>query len=89
LVAVRLPADKAKEARGRLRREQGSEVTAESLAMADFVVVFTTVPKDTLSAERVLELYRLRWQIELHIKRDKSIAGLNRLPNRRPDTVYT
>lgn len=89
LVAVRLPADKAKEARERLQREQGSTLTAESLAMADFVVVFTTVPQDRLSAERVLELYALRWQIELHIKRDKSIAGLDRLPNRRPDTIYT
>jgi len=89
LVAVRLPADKAKQARERLRREQGSQVTAESLTMASFVVVFTTVPKDKLSAERVLELYGLRWQIELHIKRDKSIAGLDRLPNQRPDTVYT
>jgi IS4 transposase len=89
LVAVRLPADKAEEARERLRREQGNEVTAESLAMASFVVVFTTVPKNKLSAELVLELYGLRWQIELHIKRDKSIAGLDRLPNRRPDTVYT
>jgi hypothetical protein len=89
LVAVRLPADKAKEARERLRREQGSQVTAESLTMANFVVVFTTVSKDKLSAERVLELYGLRWQIELHIKRDKSIAGLDRLPNQRPDTVYT
>jgi len=86
---VRLPADKAKQARERLRREQGSQVTAESLTMASFVVVFTTVPKDKLSAERVLELYGLRWQIELHIKRDKSIAGLDRLPNQRPDTVYT
>jgi hypothetical protein len=46
LVAVRLPADKAETARERLRREQGSEVTAESLAMAGFVVVFTTVPKE-------------------------------------------
>jgi hypothetical protein len=89
LIAVRLPPDKAQEARERLRREQGSQVTAESLAMADFVVVFTTVSKDKLHAERVLELYRLRWQVELHIKRDKSIAGLDRLPNRRPDTVYT
>ncbi len=89
LVAVRLPEDKAKEARGRLRREQGNEVTEESLAMASFVVVFTTVPKNKLFAELVLELYGLRWQIELHIKRDKSIAGLDRLPNRRPDTVYT
>jgi hypothetical protein len=89
LVAVRLPEDKAKEARERLRREQGSDVTEESLAMASFVVVFTTVPQHKLSAELVLELYGLRWQIELHIKRDKSIAGLDRLPNRRPDTVYT
>jgi len=89
LIAVRLPEDKAKEARKRLRREQGDELTAESLAMASFVVVFTTVPKNKLSAELVLELYGLRWQIELHIKRDKSIAGLDRLPNRRPDTVYT
>jgi hypothetical protein len=54
-----------------------------------FVGVFTTVPKSKLSAELVLELYGLRWQVELHIKRDKSIAGLDRLPNRRPDTVYT
>ncbi len=89
LVAVRLPAQKAKQARERLRREQGREVTAESLAMANFIAVFATVPKEALSAERVLELYRLRWQVELHIKRDKSIAGLDRLPNRRPDTVYT
>lgn len=89
LVAVRLPEDKAKEARDRLRREQGKEVTEESLAMASFVVVFTTVPKNKLSAGLVLELYGLRWQVELHIKRDKSIAGLDRLPNRRPDTVYT
>jgi hypothetical protein len=89
LVALRLPVDKVQEARERLRREQGKEVSAESLAMAEFVVVFTTVPADKLCAERVLELYGLRWQVELHIKRDKSIAGLDQLPNRRPDTVYT
>ena len=57
--------------------------------MADFVVVFTTVPKERLSDEHILELYRLRWQVELHIKRDKSIAGLDQLPNYRPDTIYT
>ena len=55
--------------------------------MADFVVVLITVPKDRLSTERVLELYTLRWQVELTIKRDKSIAGLDRLPNFRQDTI--
>jgi len=89
LVAVRLPDDKADEARARLRREQGSDLTKESLEMADFVVLYTTVPKARLTTEQILELYGLRWQVELHIKRDKSIAGLDQLPNFRPDTVYT
>jgi hypothetical protein len=87
LCAVRLPDDKAEEARQRLRREMGSKVTAESLDMAAFVIVFVTAPKARLSTEQVIELYRLRWQIELTIKRDKSIAGLDRLPNFRDDTI--
>jgi hypothetical protein len=87
LCAVRLPEDKAEQARQRLHREMGSKVTAESLAMAAFVIVFVTVPKARLSTEQVIELYRLRWQVELTIKRDKSIAGLDRLPNFRDDTI--
>lgn len=85
--AVRLPPDKAAEARARLRRENGNNVSAESLKMANFVAVFTTVPPDRLTTARVLELYALRWQIELSIKRDKSIAGLDHLPNFRTDTI--
>ena len=87
LCALRLPAHKAAEARERARREQGAAVTRETLAAAEFVVVFTTA--DRLSADLVLELYRLRWQVELHFKRDKSLTGLDRLPNHRPDTVYS
>jgi hypothetical protein len=87
LCAVRLPPNKAEEARDRARREQGAQVTTETLEMAEFVVVFTTVPKNVLIAEQILELYRLRWQVELSIKRDKSIAGLDRLPNYRDDTI--
>jgi hypothetical protein len=89
LCAFRLPADKAHEARLRLRREQGTDVTEQSLAMADFVVVFTTVPVRALTCIQVLELYRLRWQIELDFKRDKSTTGLDQLPNRLPCTIET
>jgi len=87
LCAVRLPPDKIDEARTRLRREHGSDVSAEMLEMAAFVAIFTTVPKERLSLDRVLELYALRWQVELRIKRDKSIAGLDKLPNFRDDTI--
>ena len=89
LCALLLPPDKAEEARQRARREQGRSVTEETLVAAQYVVVFTTVPSSRLTAALVMELYGLRWQIELHIKRDKSIAGLDRLPNFRSDTVYS
>ena len=85
--AVRLPPNKAEEARARLKREQGADVTPESLVMAEFVVLFTTVPRSRLGTDRIMELYGLRWQVELSIKRDKSIAGLDRLPNFRDDTI--
>jgi hypothetical protein len=87
LCAVRLPREKADEARSRLRRESDGPPTAESLAMADFVVLFTTVTRDELSLDQVLELYRARWQLELDFKRDKSITGLDLLPNFLPETI--
>ena len=89
LCAVRLPPDKAEEARRRLRKEQGGKVSKESLIAAGFVVVFTTAPPARLSKDHILELSGLRWQVELHIKRDKSIARLNKLPNFRSDTIFS
>lgn len=89
LCAMRLPNDKVEEARERLRREEGNEVTAESLEAAAWLIVFTTVPRSRMKAGCVLQLYRIRWQVELEIKREKSIGGLSRLPNFREDTIAT
>jgi hypothetical protein len=58
------------------------------LKAAEFVVVFTTVAAELIPTEGILERYALRWQVELHIKRDQSIAGLGRLPNFREDTIF-
>ena len=58
------------------------------LRKAEFVVLFTTVPGARMTAELVMECYRLRWGVELKIKRDKSIEGLDKLPNFRPDTIH-
>jgi hypothetical protein len=89
LIAARLPEDKAEEARVRLRREQGRELTEESLEMAAYVVLFTTVPFTRLSSQWCMQAYRLRWQVELLFKRWKSLCGFDRLPNERPDTIIT
>jgi hypothetical protein len=53
-------------------------------------VVLTTLPSDKYTAEKILSLYRLRWQVELFFKRIKSIGGMRRLPvwNERSAEVY-
>jgi hypothetical protein len=89
LCAVRLPGEQAEKARQRLRRQYGSKVTPEALEAAAWVIVFTTVSSERLTTQQVLALYRLRWQVELEIKRDKSIGGLDKLPNFRDDTIST
>jgi hypothetical protein len=88
LVAIRLPPDLAEQARMRVRAELGPAVTEQSLRTAAFVVLFTTIPSSRMSAEQVMTLYSLRWQVELRIKRDKSITELDRLPNFRSDTIH-
>ena len=85
---VRLPKDKAAEARARAQREANGACDAETLQAAEFVIVFTSVLNE-LTGEQVVELYRVRWQVELEFKRSKSICELDRLPNFRPDTIYS
>ena len=50
---------------------------------ATYVIVFTTFPAAEFPGERVLECYRLRWQVELVFKRFKSLAQLGHLPSAR------
>jgi hypothetical protein len=87
LVAVRLPENKAEEARRRVLREHGSDATQEQLEAASFVALFTSTPRGRLSAKRCLQAYELRWQIELQFKRWKSLCDFDRLPNYRDDTI--
>ncbi|MCW5831701.1 MAG: transposase [Labilithrix sp.] len=87
VVAIRLPAVQAEKARARLARERGSKVSELEREIASYVVLFTTVPKSRLNANLCLELYRLRWQIELLFKRWKSLCGFDRLPNYLDDTI--
>jgi hypothetical protein len=87
LCMMRLPEHQARKARARARKEYGAKVSAETLEAAGYIVLFTTVPWQKLSAEQCIELYRLRWQVELQFKRWKSICGFDRMPNFRADTI--
>lgn len=86
LVVQALPKDAAAKARGRLKQDK-AHPSKNSLTAAGYRMVFTTAPADRLPATAVIALYPLRWQVELQIKRDKSIFGLKHLPNFRLDTI--
>ena len=80
LLALRLPAEAAHQARQRaLRRasKPSRQVRAVTLAMAEWVVLVTTLDAATWPAEGVRRLYRARWQVELLFKRWKSLLQLD------------
>ncbi len=89
LIACRLPAAAAEKARARVRRELGSATSPTDLEAAQYVVLFTTVPSTRMPAAMCLQLYRLRWQVELAFKRWKSLCHFDRLPNYRDDTILS
>ncbi len=89
LCVLRLPKDEAQVARERVRREEGSSASAETLEAAEYVMLFATAPEERLCLHLLFELYRLRWQLELAFKRSKSIEHLGRLPNFRADTIHS
>lgn len=86
MIAGRLCAIKKSEAatrigQNRVRRESqrgGAQVQPHTLEAAGYVFVFTTLDA-SYSATQVLELYRMRWQIELVFKRLKSLLSLGHL----------
>ena len=89
LRAVRKSAGAITLAQAKLRRKarkQGWRVQPESLLYAKYVMVLSTFPAAQYSAPRVLEAYRLRWQVELVFKRLKQIAQLGHLPKHDPET---
>ena len=71
---------RAQEKMQRQARKKQKQVNEEALKLAAFIAVFTTVSQEVLSTEEVLELYRVRWQVELRFKHLKSLLGLGCLP---------
>jgi hypothetical protein len=73
----------AAEARRKARRDaqrEGYQVSKETIEAADWVILLTSLPPDVFSTDDVLDLYRLRWRIELGFKRLKSLIGLKGPP---------
>jgi hypothetical protein len=77
-------ADAAKAER-RVRRRKSRQQKPRGqrgLEASRYVILFTTLPKEMVSLDEVLAIYRLRWQIELAFKTLKQVAGARQVPHR-------
>ena len=92
LVALRKAPVAAERARRQARqaaRKRGHTVAAATLEAADYVLVLTSLAPAAADAAAVLELYRLRWQIECAFKRLKSLLHLDALRAFDPQLAQT
>jgi hypothetical protein len=90
LVAQALPAEKAALSRMRRRKEaqkHGRTISDDTLLIAGWLIVVTTLESDEWPATDIVRLYRARWQIELVFKRMKQILCLNQLRSKVRLTV--
>ncbi len=83
--ALRKSRQAAERAMQKVRRgaqKHGSSTQPETMEAAQYLFVFTSLGRSELSASKVLEMYRGRWQIELVFKRLKSLMGFGHLRKR-------
>jgi hypothetical protein len=83
LVAIKKPPEAAAAARRKARRNaqrEGHQLSKQTLAAADWVILITSLSPADFTTDDILALYRLRWRIELGFKRLKSLIGLKAPP---------
>jgi len=82
LIIARKPAEATARQHHRLRRKasrKGHKTDPRTLKSAGFMMLLTSLSPDRATAEEVVRLYRMRWQVELAFKRLKSLGGFAEL----------
>ncbi len=92
VVGVRKTPEATDAARRKIRevaRRKGKQINPLTLEYAAYIFAVTNVPEDLASPVQVLELYRLRWQVEMAFKRLKGILKFDALRAKDPDLART
>jgi hypothetical protein len=92
LLILPLPSEVAGRNRQRLRRnaaKKGRTPSAIALRLAGYFCLLDTLPEGLAPPDTVLELYRIRWQIELFFKRCKGLLHFDHLRAFDPALVRT
>ena len=91
VLAQSLPPDQAEKARDKRKEEarrHGRKIQEETLYLAGWLLLVTTLDASVWDCVMTIRLYRARWQIELICKRMKSILKVNQLRSIQPRTVH-
>ena len=93
LVAVPVPPEVAQVRRERVRQSakarKHSQLQSETLDLCDWTILVTNLPSTLYSADDILALQRLRWQIELLFKLWKQDLSLDEWRSKQPDQILT
>lgn len=88
LVLAPLPPDAAQKSRRKAAKKakhQGRKILPEGTVAAGWIILLTSLDDAIATAEQIVALYRLRWQIELAFKRLKSILHFDELTAKDPE----
>jgi|SRR5579859_4666958 len=87
LIFAPLPEGAGQRARQKATRKakrQGRTILAQGAAAANWLILLASVPGENATADQLVALYRLRWQIELAFKRLKSQLHMDELEAKDP-----
>jgi hypothetical protein len=90
VIACKLPPEQAGLARKRAKKraqKKGRPVSLNSLVLAGWILLITTLEETAWPAKDILRLYRVRWQIELLFKRMKQMLKMHQIQCKRQDSV--
>lgn len=90
VLAQSLPAEAAERARQERRescRRHGRQIQEDTLFLAGWVLLVSTLDQEIWTPHLAFRLYRARWQIELLFKRMKQILDLNQIRSKHPQTI--
>jgi Transposase DDE domain len=90
LIAWRVSPQAAQQRRQRLLKDgidKGYTPSAKALALCDWLVLVTNVPRKLLALGEVAAVYRVRWQVELIFKAFKSDLKIDQWRTGRPGRI--
>jgi hypothetical protein len=76
--------ERAKKRSRRKANRQCYKVSSCNLEAAEYFMILTSLPESLFDTEKILRLYRIRWQIEIAFKKIKSLMHIDHLKVKDP-----